>query len=171
MRKKAKEKCFFAFFNFLGPIIIIISATFSDVITHTFFQQYIHQPISRDSLDLDRFTSTKSQPAGGPPIMHLSSLCSLYFPCAYDIIVVINLFLFLSRYPCSGVTVPVVPSFLPSQLIDALSESGSGSDGGFLLLKGSFFFPHSGREIKSKRSFCAICLFAQPTFLKLALYV
>ena len=41
---------------------------------------------------------------------------------------------------------------------------GSGSDGGFFLLKGSFFSPQtpcarSGREIGSKRSFSAICRF------------
>jgi len=33
----------------------------------------------------------QAQTAGGPPMMHLSSLCSLYSPCTCDIIVVINL--------------------------------------------------------------------------------
>ena len=59
----------------------------------------------------------------------------------------------------NGVMVFVVPSFLVEA--DALE---SGSIRGFLLLKGSRFFPQlpeacSGPEIGPKRSFGAICWF------------
>ena len=102
--------------------------------------------------------------------MHLSSLCSLYSPCTYDIIVVINL-----CFPecCYGVCCPLFPVLsTPSWLRQMATLPGSGSDEGFFLLKGSFFFPQSprarsGREIGSKRSFSAICSLSYSSFFLL----
>ena len=69
-------------------------------------------------------------------LMHLSSLCSFYSPCTCYIIVVITLcFLCLSRYPWPGVMVLVVLS-TPSWSRQMVALPGSGSDGGFFLLKG-----------------------------------
>ena len=62
--------------------------------------------------------------------MHLSSLCSLYSPCTYDVIVVINLvFSFSAGIPGLVMELAVHPT--PSWLRQMAALPESGSAGGF----------------------------------------
>jgi len=66
---------------------------------------------------------------------------------------------------CHGVCYPLFPVLsAPSRSRQMTTLNGFGSDGGFFLLKGSFFFPQSpcarsGWGFESKRSFGAVCWF------------
>jgi len=96
-------------------------------------------------------------------MMHLSSLCSLYSPRTYDVIVVINLrFSFSAGIPglvlwCFFPLFPVLST--PSRLRQMAGEARR-----FFILKGSFFFPPFLSAVHAQdgglvRSFYAIYCF------------
>jgi len=107
----------------------------------------------------------------GDLLYHTFSHFTLFFPFLFPHMTLllsltcVSLSQQVSLAWCYGACCPFFPVLsTPSCSRQMAALLGSGSDGGFFLLKGSFFIPqlphvHSGWEIGLKRSFSANCWF------------